>query len=118
MFETEVLNSKGEKIAVINKIMLYEIVDYLNESRKYEEAIVEENPMGNYVKIKADALKEILYEVVDFCTKLEETPITIDIPFDEEEFEYERQQFKAYREILKYLEENPNEPYIILKDLI
>jgi len=118
MFETEVLNGKGEKIAVINKIMFYELVDDLNQSEKYEEAIIEENPMENYVKIKAETLKEILSDVVDFCTKLEKSPITIDTSFDEEELEYERQQFKAYREILKYLMEHPDEQYIILKDLI
>ena len=118
MPETEVLNSKGEKIAVINKIMLYEFLDNLKISRKYEKAIIEEKPMENYIKIKAKIFKEILYEVVDFCTKLEKTQKTIDIPFDKKELEYERQQFKAYRDILKYLEEHSDEPLIILKDLI
>lgn len=63
--------------------MFYELVDELNESRKYEEAIIEENPMENYIKIKAITFKEILNEVVDFCTKLEKTPNTTEIPFDE-----------------------------------
>lgn len=118
MFETEVLNSKGEKIAIINKIMLYELVDNLNQSKKYEKAIIEENPMENYIKIKAETLKEILSDVVDFCMKLEKSPITMDIPSDEEELEYERKQFKVYREILRYLVEHSDEQYLILKDLI